>query len=278
MIILYGLVTIVSIPQSEFCPLGHSMVGRFAGNAVKVSIPQSEFCPLGRALSRAAGSHRSGFNSSVGILSVGTWGPFCCQGDIHPVSIPQSEFCPLGPCDVRSATVNYGTWFQFLSRNSVRWDASDGADGAGVVAVSIPQSEFCPLGQLLGVDSPLESTKVSIPQSEFCPLGLMPTPLLQVEAVGVSIPQSEFCPLGPRPMMCRRSQGARFQFLSRNSVRWDLEFRERREQQSHVSIPQSEFCPLGHRPWPVGKPSRGCFNSSVGILSVGTYGGPPPLD
>jgi len=63
--------------------------------------------------------------------------------------------------------------------------------------------------------------EVSIPQSEFCPLGqpkiwpiALPTPL-------VSIPQSEFCPLGRALAPGDRDQTELFQFLSRNSVRWD---------------------------------------------------------
>ena len=38
--------------------------------------------------------------------------------------------------------------FQFLSRNSVRWDQRDGALAHLDTQVSIPQSEFCPLGRL----------------------------------------------------------------------------------------------------------------------------------
>jgi len=87
----------------------------------------------------------------------------------HVVSIPQSEFCPLGPEKIGSYDIslikfqflsrNSVRWdrgkaihprtcyqFQFLSRNSVRWDGGHaGATGLNL-PVSIPQSEFCPLG------------------------------------------------------------------------------------------------------------------------------------
>jgi len=114
--------------------------------------------------------------------------------------------------------------FQFLSRNSVRWDErgeTNEADAA--ILVSIPQSEFCPLGRAQGFAILVRCTaRVSIPQSEFCPLGRCAgmSPCFSVED-GVSIPQSEFCPLGPgwRPGATRPAR--RFQFLSRNSVRWD---------------------------------------------------------
>jgi len=137
----------VSIPQSEFCPLGPrpcAAPGRYcrgkfqflsrnsvrwdlarrgglleqqalfqflSRNSVRwdpilttlhvlglsVSIPQSEFCPLGP---RAGDAHLFGlsrFNSSVGILSVGTYALLFRGEATSPVSIPQSEFCPLGP-------------------------------------------------------------------------------------------------------------------------------------------------------------------------------------
>jgi len=111
----------------------------------------------------------SGFNSSVGILSVGTNRLIASELAKFSVSIPQSEFCPLGPMlgDVMAlmcvgfnssvGILSVGTKtdnrtramlfkFQFLSRNSVRWDAF-GFDGANEPEdVSIPQSEFCPLG------------------------------------------------------------------------------------------------------------------------------------
>ena len=62
-----------------------------------------------------------------------------------------------------------------------------------------------------------------------------------------------------------------FQFLRRNSVRWDA-FRESLfDPKADVSIPQSEFCPLGPHYEAVEDWQGVGFNSSVGILSVGTY-------
>ena len=137
------------------------------------------------------------FNSSVGILSVGTYLFLNRRDLISHVSIPQSEFCPLGlgaqagsgesPPQFQFLSRNSVRWdtdyaatyakdvggFQFLSRNSVRWDQDGPAanhnhgdgfnssvgilsvgtdvlilDDLGVQYVSIPQSEFCPLGQM----------------------------------------------------------------------------------------------------------------------------------
>jgi len=87
-----------------------------------VSIPQSEFCPLGLSARLNGGRLFNCFNSSVGILSVGTRGwRRDAEVLVQPVSIPQSEFCPLGR-DCHSVTPISIRWFQFLSRNSVRWD------------------------------------------------------------------------------------------------------------------------------------------------------------
>jgi len=185
--------------------------------------------------------------------------------------------------------------FQFLSRNSVRWDSSSPMTHA-VGAICFNSS----VGILsVGTESTATATgsltDVSIPQSEFCPLGLGIS-RERVSSLVVSIPQSEFCPLGPWARDRPRSTGMSFQFLSRNSVRWDhlmicnclaviysfnssvgilsvgtIFHHTFNVQILNVSIPQSEFCPLG--------PCEGCqntiaahksFNSSVGILSVGT--------
>jgi len=87
-----------------------------------VSIPQSEFCPLGLHCQGASTSSvKFGFNSSVGILSVGTREKWYVVEDLQKVSIPQSEFCPLG----------HVTYLKFTPMS---------------MGVSIPQSEFCPLG------------------------------------------------------------------------------------------------------------------------------------
>ena len=65
---------------------------------MEVSIPQSEFCPLGLWIYARGIDAGACFNSSVGILSVGTSAlagmRVIASG---AVSIPQSEFCPLGP-------------------------------------------------------------------------------------------------------------------------------------------------------------------------------------
>ena len=87
--------------------------------------------------------------------------------------------------------------------------------------------------------------KVSIPQSEFCPLGRGCVDYL-LRSLVVSIPQSEFCPLGLYMSCYCLSCLSSFQFLSRNSVRWDLAARRCRPRRFRS------------------------FNSSVGILSVGT--------
>ena len=162
--------------------------------------------------------------------------------------------------------------------------------------VSIPQSEFCPLGQAgAGLDVYLVvrfnssvgilsvgtrrrmafsylAVGVSIPQSEFCPLGRGEWPALAPGRHGVSIPQSEFCPLGltlPSRYLWLLTR-SKFQFLSRNSVRWDLLLVLWMGKRSRVSIPQSEFCPLGRVTYGISRIDSAGFNSSVGILSVGT--------
>ena len=126
-------------------------------------------------------------------------GPSGCisiRRDDLGVSIPQSEFCPLGPLTVLLA-----------STPSPR--------------VSIPQSEFCPLGLVDGGLIDASAITVSIPQSEFCPLGHLKISVIDVRDADVSIPQSEFCPLGPEPFLMSPRLTPMFQFLSRNSVRWD---------------------------------------------------------
>jgi len=44
------------------------------------------------------------------------------------VSIPQSEFCPLGPSEHQVFAYPLRFKFQFLSRNSVRWDCRCGVN------------------------------------------------------------------------------------------------------------------------------------------------------
>jgi len=94
---VFCLKAIVSIPQSEFCPLGPREGNPDAQIIAIVSIPQSEFCPLGPTI-------------------VASW-----MLPAAIVSIPQSEFCPLGRDD-RRGLITPQPAFQFLSRNSVRWD------------------------------------------------------------------------------------------------------------------------------------------------------------
>jgi len=84
-----------------------------------VSIPQSEFCPLGLMGEGRSLRKLESFNSSVGILSVGTKAIEAFYADTVPVSIPQSEFCPLGQI-ARICRDHGPAGFQFLSRNSVR--------------------------------------------------------------------------------------------------------------------------------------------------------------
>ena len=113
-----------------------------------VSIPQSEFCPLGLTTKSVTDTHAASFNSSVGILSVGTGYGGSEAYHENLVSIPQSEFCPLGLGAAEFGLV-WAWMFQFLSRNSVRWDETKRGVVLNDAYVSIPQSEFCPLGQVL---------------------------------------------------------------------------------------------------------------------------------
>ena len=210
----------------------------------RVSIPQSEFCPLGphRPFDLACGA--GGFNSSVGILSVGTTAALDAVARQITVSIPQSEFCPLGRLSACDGVVGIAGMFQFLSRNSVRWDPTSWSAKAWSTSVSIPQSEFCPLGPG-DSDRYVFELSVSIPQSEFCPLG---------QGVGRAIKKHKggfnssvgILSVGTGGVAGRLARCAR------------------------VSIPQSEFCPLGRGGrWRRRRGGRS-FNSSVGILSVGT--------
>ena len=211
----------VSIPQSEFCPLGlvvwlaawrdvpgfqflsrnsvrwDEEGGGGGGGGGGVSIPQSEFCPLGLKGNCNSQCLQGSFNSSVGILSVGTRIKIYPAFIKYHVSIPQSEFCPLGQNVIRSNQGHNGM-FQFLSRNSVRWDR-----------------EHCRRALRIG--------HLSFNSS--------------VGILSVGTPQ--------RPGK-KESKNRLFQFLSRNSVRWDI---------INIIRPNA---------------FSSSFNSSVGILSVGT--------
>ena len=138
-------VEFVSIPQSEFCPLGRRDGRGDHGGGQRVSIPQSEFCPLGRNAKNCGGIGDCSFNSSVGILSVGT------------IRYPRNVYTSAASFNSSVGILSVGTVgagddysslgeFQFLSRNSVRWDLRIGIEGGVPELVSIPQSEFCPLG------------------------------------------------------------------------------------------------------------------------------------
>jgi len=162
--------------------------------------------------------------------------------------------------------------FQFLSRNSVRWDTVIvSLIPTHFIVVSIPQSEFCPLGRaygahlilfkisfnssvgILSVGTPTSififtsNTQVSIPQSEFCPLGRVNRLADDIYDGKVSIPQSEFCPLGPKYHIALlhflQSFNSSVGILSVGTkvTVWNATDRAR------VSIPQSEFCPLGRK-------------------------------
>jgi len=161
------------------------------------------------------------------------------------VSIPQSEFCPLG----RQTDSRLRGWvleFQFLSRNSVRWDIRTRMDLHRRYKVSIPQSEFCPLGLPWCTWG---SGRIACRFNSSVGILSVGTGAGGAASVGgwpVSIPQSEFCPLGRRYRTRNWRSCSRFQFLSRNSVRWDCwPWWRSRPRCRWVSIPQSEFCPLG---------------------------------
>ncbi len=106
-----------------------------------VSIPQSEFCAFTLRLRIASRGDYPCFNSSVGILCV------------HAVSA--------------RSHARHCSWFQFLSRNSVRSRQISLERRCRLRKVSIPQSEFCAFTpRSTGMIRALP--KVSIPQSEFC--------------------------------------------------------------------------------------------------------------
>jgi len=215
----------VSIPQSEFCPLGRDeeAVAEQDEDAFQfLSRNSVRWDPGGPAISTSWEVRC--FNSSVGILSVGTMPLILGVFDEIQVSIPQSEFCPLGRC--RAAHIR---------RRGESFNSSVGILSVGTYGDCITPT----FGRV---------KTVSIPQSEFCPLGLEQLGVTEKVVVQVSIPQSEFCPLGPsRASQAKRSICA-FQFLSRNSVRWD--------QSRNPTLAAMDIR----------------FNSSVGILSVGTTG------
>jgi len=93
----------------------------------------------------------------------------------------------------------------------------------------------------------LVSAYVSIPQSEFCPLGLeQPQRLENAGPIDGFNSSVGILSVGTTIVMGNPTSLAQFQFLSRNSVRWD-----------YSRMRMLDLHPTG-------------FNSSVGILSVGT--------
>ena len=159
-----------------------------------VSIPQSEFCPLGQHSISESPPGGSGFNSSVGILSVGT------QSAPTENSLYQGFNSSVGILSVGTYNKTFVADLYKCFNSSV-----------GILSVGTSVSR--------GITS-LEK-RVSIPQSEFCPLGHGEGVVPMNDIKFVSIPQSEFCPLGRLPLLLQTQVLHTFQFLSRNSVRWD---------------------------------------------------------
>ena len=166
--------------------------------SIIVSIPQSEFCPLGLHRIWYGQGRRAGacFNSSVGILSVGTKQTVRCSLFIFLFQFLSRNSVRWDPS--RWPCAPRKPWFQFLSRNSVRWDLNRHfLRIIAICAVSIPQSEFCPLGLPV-------SARALRPREEFQFLSRNSVRWDRRSAPG----QGE--------------RGGSFQFLSRNSVRWDV--------------------------------------------------------
>ena len=226
----------------------------------RVSIPQSEFCPLGPYRPAWPTAPRACFNSSVGILSVGTRrGPRqhhlggCFNSSVGILSVGTRRYrndhtlhyhsfnSSVGILSVgtRKQTrhdlvhgpgfqflsrnsvrwdivgsiwcISPSIWFQFLSRNSVRWDSLERGGQGGVILGFNSSVGILSVGtESIGLYNHL-SNRVSIPQSEFCPLGHDARGLsVQIDGEIVSIPQSEFCPLGLRRRRCRSLRAISF--------------------------------------------------------------------
>jgi len=202
----------------------------------RVSIPQSEFCPLGPYRPAWPTAPRACFNSSVGILSVGTrryrndhtlhYHSFNSSVGILSVGTRKQTRHDLvhGPgfqflsrnsvrWDIVGSIwcISPSIWFQFLSRNSVRWDSLERGGQGGVILGFNSSVGILSVGtESIGLYNHL-SNRVSIPQSEFCPLGHDARGLsVQIDGEIVSIPQSEFCPLGLRRRRCRSLRAISF--------------------------------------------------------------------
>jgi len=166
------------------------------------------------------GGQRYCFNSSVGILSVGTDG-----GGSHVGS-------------------------QFTSFNS----------SVGILSVGTSNMQSDSIGTFPGFNSSVGILSVGTYNHTSYP------------SVGRCFNSSVgILSVGTRRWLRRRRRFLGFQFLSRNSVRWDRTSLYSALSIIPVSIPQSEFCPLGPAYPSPQRPTRlASFNSSVGILSVGT--------
>jgi len=120
------------------------------------------------------------------------------------VSIPQSEFCPLGRPDLTPHLRNFLA-FQFLSRNSVRWDVE------AYIKDRVEDWAF----QFLSRNSVRWDRIVRMIEFEEHRFQFLSrnsvrwdgkTSFLNRDSRIVSIPQSEFCPLGP-VVLVRTSPG-----------------------------------------------------------------------
>ena len=95
----------VSIPRSEFCLFGLTVLPAIILSFVQVSIPRSEFCLFGQEIPSALTDVVWGFNSPLGILFVRTLIISMVSSFNAIVSIPRSEFCLFGLPQPRRSTV-----------------------------------------------------------------------------------------------------------------------------------------------------------------------------
>ena len=129
---------------------------------------------IGTQSSRIARSRQhTCFNSPVGIRWIGTSGYSVQNLLCTLVSIPQSEFDGLGP--PRAAfhpTAEH--LFQFPSRNSMDWDATEVPDNRGEQISFNSPVGIRWIGTRNRSSDKVEKSEVSIPQSEFDGLGRHP--------------------------------------------------------------------------------------------------------
>ena len=163
---------------------------------------------------------QEGFNSSVGILSVGT-------ADDRAFALSLYQFQFLSRNSVRWDFAPEWIYtedikFQFLSRNSVRWDfLGVRGDQVGLLVVSIPQSEFCPLGLVRAAPRPLADGPF-----QFLSRNSVRWDVVIGRGIGDRAPGFNssvgILSVGTAGHGGGAGRGAAgFQFLSRNSVRWD---------------------------------------------------------